>query len=262
MKSFNLKKQAAANSPQITDKSIAEHREKMEQSVEKQGVTEKNINLSLPIKNKDNTIPFNKQLDSARKNESEFSIIESQMEKGEFNFGDKTEGVSPINALTQSFCDEKEKAYKKAENEKRDTAFWDKYVGVQMESEVTKVKKNIPGAASQLQNNPNRFKGKDITKMVMASLKDADALLFHIYATAEKEKRELNDTEKQQINDINSNKIRILSEDYSKKTESPIIKQDRDGMVRVYEKDGSCIDEFKDVKEAQANYPEGEINNA
>ena len=266
MTPFNLKK-VASKTPQILDKELKDNRKKMEMCTDAQGVVDKNINLSMPTKDKDNTVAFNKQLDAARKNDTKDpQITEASMDKKEVAFGEKTEGVSPLAVKSQSLDDEKTKAYKKAEEEiKKDTLFWDKYVGVQLEGPSTKVDKNLPASASQLPNNPARFKGKDVEKMVMASLKDADAMLFHIYAIAGKEGRALTKEEEQQIIDINSGKTRILSQITNKNKiadSDPIIKEDRDGMARVYEADGTCIDEFKNCMEAKSHYPEGKIINA
>jgi len=275
MKKFNLRKQASAKSAVISDKAIQENREKMGHSVDQQGVAEKNINLSLPVKNKDNTVPFNVQLRAARKNsETEPSITEAEMDQKEVDFKSKDKKqVMDINVESQDYDNKKTEAFKNAEGEK-DTAFWDKYVGVQLEGEgqPTKVKDNIPASSSQLQNRPERFKGKNVDKMVMASVKDADAMLFHIYAKAAKLGRELFADEEQQVVDINAGKMRILADglqmvppvkrslEHGVKIKDPIIKQEGTS-VRVYE-NGEPIDEFKSCSEAQQNYPEGEIANA
>lgn len=97
--------------------------------------------------------------------------------------------------------------YKKAENEqKADTEFWDKYVGVQLEGPKTTVIKNIPDRASQL---PSKKKDAEEIKNFM---KDADAMIFHIYATANSNNRELTHNEKQQIIDINASKTRFMND--------------------------------------------------
>ncbi len=134
---------------------------------------------------------------------------------------------------------------------------------------MKKVDNNIPASARQLQNKEERFKGGKIDKMVMASLKDADAMLLYIYANSKD--RELTKEEKQQIIDINSGKIRVLSQmldpfprnlPYAgEKSLDPKIRKDRDGKARVYESDGKVIDEFKSCQEARANYPEAEVEN-
>ena len=192
MKKIDLTKQAGSGDYIISDKGVQENREKMNLSNDQQQVVGKNINLSLPTKDKDNTIPFNAQLDAARKNaEKEPSITEAHMDKKEVDFDSKDKKqVTDINVETQKHVAKKTEEFKAAED-KKDTTFWDKYVGVQLEGEgqPTKVKDNISDSTSQIQNNPDRFKGDNVDKLVMASVKDADAMLFHIYAIAAKENR-------------------------------------------------------------------------
>ena len=271
-KTFNLKKMAAAGDYVISDKGIQANREKMGLSNDQQGVVGKNINLSLPVKNKDNTVPFNTQLDKERKNATaEPSITEDHMDKKEVDFKSKEKKqVMDINVESQKYDTKKTEAFKEAEG-KKDTAFWDKYVGVQLEGEgqPTKVKDNIPASASQLQNNPDRFKSEKPSKMVMAAIKDADAMLFHIYATAARANRKLTSNEEQQITDINAGKMRILADgfqmvppvrrslEYSGKRKDPVVKQEGKS-VRVYDNE-EPIDEFKSCDEARQNYPEAEI---
>ncbi len=267
MAKFNLKK--IAQNIGTGENQLEECRDKVDLSNEKQGVVNKNINLSIPVKDKDNTIPFNVQLEAERKNETEFSIIESSMDDKVVDFKSKDKKqIMDINVKTQEYDSTKAKAYKEAEDKKTaDTSFWDKYVGVKIEGEITKVDNNIPASASQLQNKEERFKGKKIDKMVMASLKDADAMLLHIYASSQN--RKLTADEEQQIIDINSGKSRILAQKvepfprnlpYAENKE-PTIRKDKDGRTRVYE-NGNAIDEFKSCGEAKANYPEGDIENA
>ncbi|MHA1471005.1 MAG: hypothetical protein ACTSSP_10675 [Candidatus Asgardarchaeia archaeon] len=271
MEKFNLSKKASSSDYAINDKMLEDNRKSMGLSNESQGVVEKNINLSLPTKDKDNTVPLNQQLNAARKNEAVVAITEADMDDKTVAFGEKTEGVTPINAKSEELNQEKLKDYKKAEdNSKRDTVFWDKYVGVQMEGKKTKVKNNIPSSSSQLQNHPDRFKGKSIDKMVMASLKDADAMLFHIYAIAAKTNRDLNDDEKQQVIDITAGKLRLLSQNMVppirrslehpvSSSPDPVFKKGPDGLIQVCEHDGTPIDNFKSCEEAKANYPEGDM---
>ena len=268
MKKFNLRKKASANDMVIGEKKLEENRTSMNLSNDQQGVVGKNINLSLPTKSKDNTIPFNVQLEASRKNKTNVAITEADMDNKTVDFKsiDKKQ-VMDINVESRKYMDEHSDAYKKAEAaSKADTEFWDKYVGDQLEGEgmPTKVHNNIPGAASQLQNAPDRFKGKKIDKMVMASMKDADAMLFHIYAKASQENRGLTNEEQQQIVDINSGKIRLaqMVQPVKRCLDSrggPIFR-DEGGKVSVLE-NGAKIDEFSDCREAKANYPEGDIEN-
>lgn len=288
MKKFNLRKKASTDSPVISDKSIEKNREKMNISTDQQEVTNKNLNFSLNIKNKDNTVPFNAQLNASRKNsEAEPTITESYMDKKEADFNSKNKKqITDINLKTQEYDTEHTKAFKDAESQK-ETAFWDKYVGVQLEQDgmPIKIKDNIPSSASQLPNNPDRFKGDDVDKMVMASIRDADAMLFHIYATAHKECRSLTKKEEQKITDINAGKIRMLrlaempDERYSPRY-TPHRVSDEVGVMDLEEYDngevffiekngkwlvystgggGEPIDQFDSYQEAKVNYPEGDI---
>lgn len=283
MKKIDLIKKASAEDSIISDKAIQINREDMKLSNDQQKVVGKNINLSLPIKNKDNTIPFNVQLNAERKNvEAEPSITEAYMEKKEVDFNSKDKKqVMDINVETQKYDAKKTEAFKNAEG-KKDTEFWDKYVGSQLEGDgqPTKIKNNIPDSNSQLPNNPDRFKGDKIKKMVMASIKDADAMLFHIYAIAAKGNRKLSKEEEQQVVDVNAGKIRLIAQmvqpvrrslEYSgnstvkkelRHTGNPVFKEEiGKAGVGVYESDGSKIDEFKNCDDAKANYPEGDIEN-
>jgi len=279
MKKFNLRKKASAESFVISDKAIQENREKMGQSVDQQDVVGKNINLSLPIKNKDNTVPFNVQLEAARKNtEAEPSITEARMDQKEVDFKSKDKKqVMDINVDSQKYDNKKTEAFKSVEG-KKDTDFWDKYVGVQLEGEgqPTKVKNNIPGSSSQLQNQPERFKGKNVDKMVMAAVKDADAMLFHIYATAAKSGRGLTSDEEQQIIDINAGKIKILSyvsgdphavdlspgdyqKDYSIDQPPVIIQEGKQYLVYQSGGGGEPVGIYSSINEALQDYPDADI---
>jgi hypothetical protein len=278
MKKFNLRKQASQDKSVISDKSIQENREKMGLSVNQNETTKKNINLSLPVKNKDNTVPFNVQLEAERKNEKDPEITEASMDQKEVDFNSKDKKqVMDINVETQDYDNKKTEAFKNAEG-KKDTAFWDKYVGVQLETSdrPLKVKNNIPGSSSQLQNNPERFKGKNVDKMVMASVKDADAMLFHIFAKAAKAGRDLTADEKQQVTDINAGKMRILSYlagtphavdlspgEYNQEmvSDQPPIIIENAGQFLVYESGGGGepIGSYSSLNAALQDYPDADV---
>ena len=268
MTKFNLRKKFSATDTVIIDKSIYQNRKEMNLSNDYQGVVNKNINLSLPIKNKDNTVPFNQQLEASRQNKTDITITEAFMNDNIVNFKDTNKKqIMDINIETRGYIDEISDAYKKAENStKADTEFWDKYVGVQIEGTMKNVSDNIPSSNSQLQNHPDRFNGEKMNKMVMASIKDADAMCFHIYATAFKESRSLTDEEQQKLVDIESGKIRLakivnpIRGSFGYREGDPVIKQEY-GKAGVYEADGTKIDEFKSCSEAKSHYPEGDIEN-
>lgn len=264
MKPFNIKKAARNENLMINEKKLTDQRENMDMCVNAQGVDGKNINLSLPTKDKDNTVPFNVQLEASRKNLKNQQITEADMADNEISFNEEHDYVKPHDKLIQEFDDNKVKIYKTMEEKvAADTSFWDKFVGVEAEGDgmPTKVYKNIPSSASQLENNPERFKKEEPSKMVSAALKDADAMLFHIYATAHKEGRDLTEAENQQVVDIISGKQRILVgqnamvEPMQRSSPSnPKIQEDGS----VVEEDQK-IDQFKSVEEAHQNYPEGEL---
>ena len=190
----------------------------------------KNVNLKMPVKDKDNTVPFEVQLEASRKGENTLSTTERSLDKGSKVYNDKRNdmwdtNVTPINLVSESYDQEKAKAIKAAEGDK-DTAFWDKYLGVQLDNPDNNIKidNNIPSKASQLQNNPERFKSikrddsidgrltGDPKEMVMASLKKADAMLFHVYATAASEGREVNKKEAKIIKDVSAYKKKVLAQ--------------------------------------------------
>ena len=102
--------------------------------------------------------------------------------------------------------------------------------------------------------------------MVMAQLKDADAMLFHIFATAKKEKRDLDEEEKQQVTDIEAGKSHILADMVEPVRRSleygdPVIRVQTDGSAVVVESDGTPIEKMKSCEEAKSNYPEGKVEN-
>lgn len=217
----------------------------LEENNEEHGLSEisdpGNINYNLgekSRKNKDNTVPFNRQLTEASERDTTVPPnIEGKLNDDPKLFNDKrrdkesTMDLTAINALSEGYHQEKLSRYKEQEdNDKRNTEFWDKFVGMQLTVPMTYVDDNVKDG--QLENDPNRFddlnktqpitgdfeenqkideKPSKIRKMVSASLKDADAMLFHIYAKAHEEKRDINAQEKAMVEKINSEKEKILS---------------------------------------------------
>jgi len=192
------------------------------------------------------------RLDEARKKAtSAEKVTEGSLEDVEsslyphrqFKDGEDNYQVSPINALAHANDKKYRDAFSKA-NKGADTAFWDKYVGDQLDGPVTKVPSNIPPTGSQLQNNPERFGSLDnlpvdpsakvnrknfsteldikpmhgfagnekSLKMAMSSLKDADGLLFGIYFKAAQENRDLTKNERDLVSGINKDKALIMSQ--------------------------------------------------
>jgi len=165
----------------------------------------------------------------------------------QFANGEDKYQVAPVNAMTHAFDRKYRDAFSKV-NKGADTAFWDKYVGDQLDGKMTKVPSNLPQSGSQLHDNPERFgklknipldpsaivnrknfdvgleispmhgfasgeKGITIAEDIrvsLASIKNADSLLFGIYLKAAKENREITDIEKEIIDGINKDKSSLM----------------------------------------------------
>lgn len=129
--------------------------------------------------------------------------------------GNDSHDQLPINLLEEVAHQEKIKAFNSATVKDKDTEFWD---AVLTSHEVKKT-------PTQLHNHPDRFKNlsrNDVLKnegvrdMVMASLKDADAMLYHIYRVAASERRDLSEQETELVNGITADKIKIVETFVSK----------------------------------------------
>lgn len=98
--------------------------------------------------------------------------------------------------------------------EKRDTDFWDKGVASQMLGEKTVIVSNEQHS-QLISNYDTREEFEKTNKMIrtaMTDIQDADAMLYSIFRKAADERRELSPTENQIVLDINSGKIRVLSQ--------------------------------------------------
>jgi hypothetical protein len=122
----------------------------------------------------------------------------------------------PLGVLNQAQEAERTKAFKAAEVD-GDTSFWDKYVDDDLLGDATKMIGRM--GPSQLANNADRFKGTstdptelstDITKLVMAGVRDADAALFHVFYKAAG--RDLTAKEQQVVDGITQDKITLLAQ--------------------------------------------------
>jgi len=226
---FNLNKNSkeqrkiAQNVVVITEKMLIENNEKLglepnEEDGNYNKLLESDRENSVGDKN------YEKLLADVRVESSDDkSILESVLNntKDTMNKLRDEETNVPLMDFAKKNVVEKEKTYQKAINASdSDTSFWDKYVGQQLDKDqITKITNNIQ--SSQLVSNydtrenfnkENPSIGKKVPVAVDEILKDADAMLYFIYRTAAEGSRELNDKEKQIITDINSGKIRILSQ--------------------------------------------------
>jgi hypothetical protein len=222
MSGFNLSKVAAKDGTKNYNKMLEDQNKEMGIAREEDS---KNINLSLAKKDQDATATLEKQMDSNRDGKDTLKVTEKAINEENKVYNERRiespENVMAINIAAEAHDLKHQDAYKAAENkEKQDTEFWDKYIGQEIEGEKTTVDRNVP--KTQLADAPERFKGLDtdvdkvikykVPDLVKASLRDADAMLFHIYASAKQENRDVNNKEKQMIIDINSFKNRTLFE--------------------------------------------------
>lgn len=158
----------------------------------------------------------------------------------QFANGSDKYDVTPINLISEAY-DQKFREAFSAANKGADTDFWDKYQHADLDDKPTKVSINIPSAGSQLASNPQRFKNIDafpsnadaqinrdnfgtnlnITrlhhadvsskyKVALASLEDADKLLFAIHYKAASENRNLSEQENGIIDTVNKDKEKFL----------------------------------------------------
>lgn len=181
------------------------------------------------------TAPYNGLLESVRKNpddgkvvttegalydsrsgENPTETIEAQIDNHKpgkempHRTGNDSYDQLPINLLEEAAHQEKIKAFNSATVKDNETEFWDELL----------TSDDIKAAPSQLHNHAGRFKNltKDdvlknegVKNMVMASLKDADAMLYHIYRVAATEGRELTSEETELVNGITADKVKIIS---------------------------------------------------
>lgn len=165
-----------------------------------------------------------KELASKREGTKDVKLTEGQLNAHEPPKGyPKRDGTNesakmpPLAAVNAAQEAERLKAYKKAEDKEADTEFWDKYLGVQMVTPKTKTPKQVTD--TQLQNDADRVKGSTegtpdqskIKDVVMASIKDADAMLYFIHRKAADENRELTEKEKMMVASISVDKEKFIS---------------------------------------------------
>jgi hypothetical protein len=131
-----------------------------------------------------------------------------------------TQNVRPIDLMNQAQEQEHLKAYKAAEQKDRDTSFWDKYVDHTLGGLAGKQIDRM--GPSQLANHPDRFgklpteaaellkKTPKVEELVTASLRDMDAMLFHVFYKAASEGRDLNAEERSIVDTVSVDKQELL----------------------------------------------------
>ena len=170
-------------------------------------------------KNDNQDIPpaYDGLLDEARTKKSLTKTTEGQIDDSDVpadlpkRTGEDKHDQLPINLLGEVREKERAKAYEKATVKDADTEKWDKLLGVD---------EPLKSAPSQLANHEDRFsrlttddvlKNKNVKDLVMASMRDADAMLYFIYHKAASEGRKLNEKEQSLVDGITSDKTRLAS---------------------------------------------------
>ena len=153
-----------------------------------------------------------KLLDKDREDSVGHQFLEKMLDKHDVSddlparTGKDKHDVIPINALV-------------AVNENKISDAFDKARKLNNKELVDNIVTAPKKPQSQLHNDPERFNNLDaddvknnkgVRKMVSASLKDADAMLYYIYRKALTEKRELSNEEENLVNGISNDKAKIL----------------------------------------------------
>jgi len=254
MSPFNLRKHAAKKeTPKAMDAQLRDQNKAMGLTNVVDATAPADLNLAKLRKEKDNTVPMETQMNAARTGDTAGGRnIEGALNEQPKVFNEKrrdTESkrqIDPINLMDAARDEQHRVKFEAAEaKQRKDAQFWDKFIGVDLEGEKTKIPANTQ--SSQLENHPDRFKGIDKTmpieadfqenakrmskdtevdKMVTASLMDADAMLFHIYKTAASEGRETSKEEQRTVREINDEKVRILAQSVGRyKSDEDIAKE-------------------------------------
>lgn len=252
---FNLKKMSQ-KAFSIFNTQLKDQRDKHGvESVEDSGNYQYRLEEDRTGSAEDKNVTYQKLLDDARSENDGQEITEAAHERttsGKFNLmKHRTEGKPIMDYWKESSMGkglENEKDFEKeSESQKRDTEFWDKYVEDQLIGPCTTIVKNeAPSQLLSKYKSREEFEKQTIhKKAAIERLKDADAMLYYIYRKASEQNREVNETESQMINDINSGKIRILSQSFNeiddgfKNDQSDIVGDDLESLKNTnsYEED-------------------------
>lgn len=171
----------------------------------------------LERKNMDGDKIGEKQLKEVRV-EADSVITEKQLNAaGDTGINKKRrdDGIPLMDMGNEYQKDEKKKIakeYRKQDKPDEDTAFWDSFLDIDKPKIVGNVQRSQLLSNYDSREEMNK-KNPSVNKKSLAALKDADAMLYHIYRVAASESREITAEEKQMICDINSAKIRVLAYD-------------------------------------------------
>jgi hypothetical protein len=163
----------------------------------------------------------------------------------------------PINALAGASDAKFHKEYAKV-SKGGDDRLLDRDPGSQMSGPKTKVVKNVPESGSQLQNHPSRFAQSPRGRMILATLQDADKVLFDIYYRAASEKRELTDLEKKIEAQMTSDKKAVLAQ-FNPQPPQPVPQQQH-SQRPPQQAPGSPTDVPGAVPPSDPRHPHGDVN--
>ena len=211
---FNLKKHAE-QANEIHEKLLQEQNSSDDLTLDGLKATDKQLEAVRDDKDLIDTTEV--QLDGDREKLAE-STTEDQLNTGKTTLttlrDDRNDGltVRPIDLLNAAQAKDRMKEFRSADVA-RDNDFWDAYVASEMLGDT------ITAGPSQLQDNPDRFtnvstdvadlgKNNKIKKMVTASLRDADKILFGIYYTAAG--RLLTASEQTLVDNLTRDKITLI----------------------------------------------------
>lgn len=208
---FNLRQEKRAQADTVTEKQL-DHSEN-----DKVGPTLEGL-LKDDHKDITNQI-IEKHLDEERKENTADQSIEALIDEVDKNDeypqrnGKDEFDMNPVNVNTAINDAKRDENFLAATKSSDKDLHWDKLV-----AETQFLKEPIKAAPSQLHNNVDRFVGKKldvgtdsgIKKMVMASLEDADAMIYYIYRQASEQDRELTQEESDFIAQINQSKVNVL----------------------------------------------------
>jgi len=175
---------------------------------------------------------YDKLLHDDRKNEDDNRIYEKQLEnartysphkntEGQFKDNEQkyhgAEGAPLMDMFKKTEQDEIDEFVKADNSDKREKRFWEGYVGTQIpKDQVTKIVDNDqPSQILSNFDNREEFRAENPAispkvEEIMNSIKDADAMLYHIHRTAKSELRSLSEQEEKAIKEIDSGKTELL----------------------------------------------------
>ena len=159
-----------------------------------------------------------KRLKEERKQSESNVILEKSIDAHSSHLTNRDENPTSIMDMFLPYEEEFIKEFKAAQEDGRDTSFWDKQIGVPQEK-LPKVPSNVqPSQLLVNYKDREEWDKKTIAAKqdeIVTALKDADAMLYHVYRMASEENRELSAEENQIVHNINSDKIRLIAELHS-----------------------------------------------